>query len=175
MKKVVNFILLGLCLVEGLFLGLVAAVVAALIWRIWDFSIIVNAVCGLLIGPLTLLVLYLAFKVFIRYYPKTRIPSFRLAKILIIIAFALVYLSSIASYVGFVTPMSMRMYSLASLWPFLALIIFIIINFAGLFAAAVVSFHYNKAILLEKIEVNTRPEVEEKAPVEPEPEPEVEE
>ncbi len=155
-------------LAASLGLGALLAIISLIVFIALGGSfgvVLLNFIFAFLVGVLSYFVWVFALKVLNAYYPESKVRSFILFKKLVLLAFCIAYVASVVYYYSFDIAYSIQADDpgLLAAAPILALLLFVGFNLLILFALAVGSFAYNKAVLLEKIEKNTRekPELEE--------------
>ena len=151
----------SISLIVSIVMGAVAAAIGGIVSSAntsYPEIVITNVIGGLLVGVITFFAFFFEFKVIRKYYPETKIESFKLARTISLSVIVFGYIVSIGAYAGFLIPTSIGNLNIvyATMAPFIADIIMLSVNALALFFVAVYSFNYNKAILLEKNEENTK-------------------
>ena len=159
MKNKSKTIILVLSIIIGVVFSATGATISAVLSKN-VVCVIINAVTAGSLGVLAFFYFKYCFNIFGYFYPGSKIPAFRLVKTVHVYIAILLYLVAVGGYVGFLVPMSLftRTELMAYLSPVISLLIAILLCVIALLVVAIISYDYNKAILLEKIEENTRKE-----------------
>ena len=159
-KNKIKTIILIISIVIGVVFSATGATISAVLSKNSIVCVIINAVTAGSLGILAFFYFKYCFKIFGYFYPGSKIPAFRLFKTIHVCIAILLYFVAVGGYVGFLIPMSLlaRAELMAYLSPVISLLIAVLLCVISLLVVAIISYDYNKAILLEKIEENTRKE-----------------
>ena len=125
-------------LIVSIFMGATAAIIGGLVssanTKVSEI-VITNVIAGLLLGAITFFVFFFEFRIVKKYYPETKIESFKLSRIVSISGAVFAYFVSIGAYVGFLIPFSIgnKDITFATFVPFIADMIMLGVNILGLF------------------------------------------